>query len=86
MLRGATILKPAKLAAGEMFPEARGDALALARAMRRLFESEAVIVTDGEAGCAILADGFVRLRHPDHQTLRDMADRVATEVQLYATP
>ncbi len=58
VLRGATILKPAKLAAGEMFPEARGDALALARAMRRLFESEAVIVTDGEAGCAILADGF----------------------------
>jgi sugar/nucleoside kinase (ribokinase family)/D-arabinose 5-phosphate isomerase GutQ len=65
VLRTAALHKPAKLAAGEMFPEARGDALALARAMRSLFESEAVIVTDGEAGCAILTDGFEgRVRAP----------------------
>jgi biotin carboxylase len=32
-----------------------------------------------------LADGFVMLRHPDHETTRIMADRVATEVQLYAS-
>ena len=35
---------------------------------------------------SVLADGFVMMRHPDHQTVRDMADRVATEVQLIATP
>ncbi len=35
---------------------------------------------------SVLADGFVMLRHPDHEVLREMADRVATEVQLYATP
>ena len=35
---------------------------------------------------SILADGFVMLRHPDHEMLREMADRVATEVQLHATP
>ncbi len=35
---------------------------------------------------SVLADGFIVVRHPDHQTLRDMADRIATEVQLYATP
>lgn len=65
VLRGATILKPAKQAAGEMFPEARGDALSMALSMRKLFESEAVIVTDGEAGCAIVADGFEgRVRAP----------------------
>ena len=32
-----------------------------------------------------LGDGFVMLRHPDHDATRAMADRVATEVQLYAS-
>lgn len=32
----------------------------------------------------LLSDGFVTLRHPDLQTAMDMADRVGTELQLYA--
>jgi hypothetical protein len=35
---------------------------------------------------SILADGFVMMRHPEHEAIREMADRVATEVQLWATP
>jgi len=34
---------------------------------------------------SVLADGFVMLRHPDHQTTLEMADRVGVEVQLYAS-
>ncbi len=34
---------------------------------------------------SVLADGFVVLRHPEHESLRRMADRVATDVQLYAS-
>ena len=33
-----------------------------------------------------LADGFIVVRHPDHETVRMIADRVATDVQLHATP
>jgi arabinose-5-phosphate isomerase len=57
-LRGAEILKPSKSAAAELFPEAGGDALALARAARERFGNAAVVVTDGEAGCAVASAGF----------------------------
>ena len=32
----------------------------------------------------LLSDGFVTLRHPDLQTAMQMADRVGTDLQLYA--
>lgn len=32
----------------------------------------------------LLSDGFIVVRHPDLQTTLDMADRVGTDVQLYA--
>ena len=38
------------------------------------------------AGTSVIGDGYVMLRHPDLETVLEMADRVATEVQLYATP
>jgi len=34
----------------------------------------------------VIGDGYVMMRHPDLETTLEMADRVATEVQLYATP
>jgi sugar/nucleoside kinase (ribokinase family)/D-arabinose 5-phosphate isomerase GutQ len=58
VLRAADLLKPAKRAAREVVPGAGSDPLALARAVRARFESSAVVVTDGEAGCAIAADEF----------------------------
>jgi arabinose-5-phosphate isomerase len=58
VLRAADLLKPAKVAARELFPRAQGDALALARAMRERYGNAAVVVTDGEAGCAVAAAGF----------------------------
>jgi sugar/nucleoside kinase (ribokinase family)/D-arabinose 5-phosphate isomerase GutQ len=58
VLRGASLLKPSKTAAHEIAPEAAADALALARTVRARFGNEAVVVTDGEAGCAIAAEGF----------------------------
>jgi sugar/nucleoside kinase (ribokinase family) len=58
LLAAAETLKPAKLAAREMFPEHAHDALALALAMRERFGNTAVVVTDGEAGCAIATDSF----------------------------
>jgi arabinose-5-phosphate isomerase len=58
VLRGADLLKPSKSAAAELFPEAGGDALAIARAARDRFGNAAVVVTDGAAGCAVAADGF----------------------------
>lgn len=33
---------------------------------------------------SVIGDGFVMMRHPDLETTLEMADRVATEVQLYA--
>ena len=65
ILRGADLLKPAKAAARELAPGAGGDPLAMARALRARFGCGAVVVTDGEAGCAIAApgfEGFVRAR------------------------
>ncbi len=65
LLRCADLLKPAKAAARELTPEAGGDPLAMARALRARFGCKTVVVTDGEAGCAIAApgfEGFVRAR------------------------
>jgi sugar/nucleoside kinase (ribokinase family)/D-arabinose 5-phosphate isomerase GutQ len=58
VLGAAGLLKPAKTAAREVSPEAGPDALALAQAVRARFGNPAVVVTDGEAGCAIAAEGF----------------------------
>jgi arabinose-5-phosphate isomerase len=63
VLRRATLLKPAKAAARELLPESGGDALAIAEGMRARYGNQAVLVTDGEAGCAIAAAG-VALRVP----------------------
>ena len=62
-IRAATLLKPAKAAARELVPDAGTDALAVATALRARFGNDAVVVTDGEAGCAIAAEG-VALRVP----------------------
>ena len=37
------------------------------------------------ARTSVIGDGFVMLRHPDLEATLEMADRVATEVQLYAS-
>jgi arabinose-5-phosphate isomerase len=58
VLRAADVLKPSKGAARELSPDAGGDALALARELRKRFGNQAVVVTDGEAGCAIASDDF----------------------------
>ena len=58
VLRAADLLKPAKAAARELVPGAGADPLAMARALRARFGCGAVVVTDGEAGCAIAAQGF----------------------------
>ncbi len=58
VLRGADLLKPSKSAAAELVPAAGGDALAIARAMRERYGNRSVVITDGEAGCAICAEGF----------------------------
>lgn len=53
LLRSADLIKPSKSAARELVPEASGDALATARAMRDRYGASTVVVTDGAAGCAI---------------------------------
>jgi arabinose-5-phosphate isomerase len=58
LLRAADLLKPAKQAAREIEPAAGSDPLAMARALRARFGCGAVVVTDGEAGCAIAAQSF----------------------------
>jgi arabinose-5-phosphate isomerase len=65
VLRAADLLKPAKSAARELVPGAGSDPLAMARAVRQRFGNAAVVLTDGEAGCAIAApefEGFVPAR------------------------
>jgi arabinose-5-phosphate isomerase len=57
VLRGADLLKPSKSACRELVSGA-SDPLELARALRARFGNRAVVVTDGEAGCAIAAQGF----------------------------
>jgi arabinose-5-phosphate isomerase len=63
VLRRAALLKPAKAAARELLPDAGGDALEIAEGMRARYGNQAVVVTDGEAGCAVAASG-VALRVP----------------------
>ena len=58
VLRGADLLKPAKSACRELVSGGGGDPLQLARALRARYGNRAVVVTDGEAGCAIAAEGF----------------------------
>jgi ribokinase len=58
VLRSADLLKPARSAARELVPEAGSDALEMARAVRARLGSPAVVMTDGEAGCAIAAASF----------------------------
>lgn len=58
VLRAAQLLKPSKIAARELADAASASALDLARAVRARFENDAVVVTDGEAGCAIAATDF----------------------------
>ncbi len=58
VLRGADLLKPAKTACRELVSTGASDPLRLARALRGRFGNSAVVVTDGEAGCAIAAEGF----------------------------
>ncbi len=57
VLRSADLLKPSKIACRELVSSS-GDPLRLARALRGRFGNQAVVVTDGEAGCAIAAEGF----------------------------
>jgi sugar/nucleoside kinase (ribokinase family)/D-arabinose 5-phosphate isomerase GutQ len=53
LLRAADLLKPSKSAARELAPEAGDDAVAIAAALRARYGACAVVVTDGEAGCAL---------------------------------
>jgi arabinose-5-phosphate isomerase len=53
VLRAARILKPAKEAARALVPEAGDDPVAVARTLRARCGNEAVVLTDGEGGCAI---------------------------------
>jgi sugar/nucleoside kinase (ribokinase family)/D-arabinose 5-phosphate isomerase GutQ len=69
VLRAARILKPAKEAARALVPEAGVDPLRIAEAMRARYANEAVVVTDGAAGCAIAAEG-VSLRVPAYRVER----------------
>jgi arabinose-5-phosphate isomerase len=58
LLESATLLKPSKSAAAELAPEAAGDPLALACALRKQLGIDAVVVTDGAAGCAVASEDF----------------------------
>ncbi|MFP8879024.1 MAG: PfkB family carbohydrate kinase [Myxococcota bacterium] len=58
VLRAADLLKPAKLVAREIVPHVGSDPLEIARATRERYRNAAVVVTDGEAGCAIATDTF----------------------------
>ena len=71
VLGKASILKPAKEAARALVPEAGDDALRIAQAMRARYGNEAVVVTDGGAGCAIAAEG-VALRVPAYRVERGL--------------
>lgn len=59
VLEAADLVKPSKAAARELLGEGSdARALPMARALRERFGAAAVVLTDGEAGCAISADGF----------------------------
>jgi arabinose-5-phosphate isomerase len=54
----ADLLKPSKRAARELEGVPGGDALELARRLRKRFGSSTVVVTDGANGCAVSGDDF----------------------------
>ena len=54
-LRLATILKPAKSAARELAGSSR-DILKMGEVIRRQYGNQAVVITDGNKGCAIVAN------------------------------
>jgi arabinose-5-phosphate isomerase len=54
-LKLATILKPAKAAAGELAGNGNRDALKNAEILRGRYGNRAVVITEGERGCAIAA-------------------------------
>ncbi len=56
-LKLADYLKPSKAAAAEMTGEA--DAMKSARILREKYGSRAVVITDGEAGCAVASDELI---------------------------
>jgi arabinose-5-phosphate isomerase len=58
VLSSADLLKPSKSSARELAPEVSHDPLAMARTLRERFGCAAVVVTDGEAGCAIVSERF----------------------------
>jgi arabinose-5-phosphate isomerase len=58
VLERADLLKPSKRAAGELEPGAGRDTLELARRIRKRFAVTAVVVTDGEGGCAVAGREF----------------------------
>src|SRR5258707_3747476 len=57
-LKLATYLKPAKSAAGELISSNGRDPLKLAEAIRAKYGNRAVIITEGDKGCSIAADGI----------------------------
>jgi arabinose-5-phosphate isomerase len=69
LLRRAKILKPSGAAARELVLTASGDALASAKKLRERFGNEAVVVTDGDAGCAV-ATAREALRVPAYAVAR----------------
>ena len=57
ILSAADLLKPSKRAAQELVGDA-ADAETLAVRLRERFGNRAVVVTDGDRGCAVATDGF----------------------------
>ena len=58
VLEGASLLKPSKSAASELLANGESDPLKMAGALRLRFGNDAVVLTDGRAGCAIAASDF----------------------------
>jgi sugar/nucleoside kinase (ribokinase family)/D-arabinose 5-phosphate isomerase GutQ len=59
VLRMADLLKPSKRGARELLGAGEDtDALSLAKRLRQRFGNRAVVVTDGEIGCAVASDEF----------------------------
>jgi sugar/nucleoside kinase (ribokinase family)/D-arabinose 5-phosphate isomerase GutQ len=58
VLEGASLLKPSKSAASELLANGESDPLKMASALRLRFGNDAVVLTDGRAGCAIAASDF----------------------------
>jgi sugar/nucleoside kinase (ribokinase family)/D-arabinose 5-phosphate isomerase GutQ len=77
-LKLATVLKPAKAAARELCGGVR-DPLKMAEAIRTRYGSRAVVITDGERGCAIAAQEIGRDAGQD-TALRIPAFRVPRQV------